>query len=82
MNTQAYWSVSASEVLERLATTTAGLLTAEADRRLARYGPNELHERQRVTRTLILFNQIRSPLLLLLVFAAAASALAGAWPDA
>ncbi len=77
-----YWSLDSGEVLKRLTTTSSGLSTEEATQRLAQYGPNELQERRQVTRMLVLSNQIRSPLLLILFFAAIASALAGEWPDA
>jgi Mg2+-importing ATPase len=77
-----YWSQDSDEVFKRLATTAAGLSTMEATRRFAQHGPNELRERRPVTRALALWNQIRSPLLLILVFAAIASALAGEWSDA
>jgi Mg2+-importing ATPase len=59
-----------------------GLSSSEALARLARYGPNEVRESARFSRLRVLWNQLRSPLLLLLVFAALASALTGAWTDA
>ena len=82
MTLQAYWSLDTDEILRRLSTTSAGLSSAEAARRLEKYGPNELRERRPVTRTIVLLNQVRSPLLLLLVFAAVAAGVAGEWPDA
>lgn len=60
----------------------AGLSSAEAARRLAQHGPNELRKQSRLSRVRVLWNQLRSPLLLLLVFAAGASALTGAWVEA
>ena len=51
-------------------------------RRLRAYGPNEVREHQRLTRARVLVNQLRNPLLLVLIFAAAASALTGEWVDA
>src|SRR6185503_20859087 len=41
-----------------------------------------LRERQSLSRARVFWNQIRSPLLLLLVFAAGASAFTGEWIDA
>ncbi|MEX2308550.1 MAG: magnesium-translocating P-type ATPase [Pirellulales bacterium] len=82
MNLYAYWSHCPSEVLGQLATSAAGLSTVEAVRRLGQYGPNELRERQQVTKSRVLWNQVRSPLLLLLFFAVIVSVMANEWPDA
>ena len=46
------------------------------------YGPNEASESPGVTRLGVLWSQLRSPLLLLLLFAAAVSILTGEWTDA
>ncbi len=78
----AYWALSPAEVMGHLRSGPAGLSSAEAARRLAQYGPNELREQGQLSRARVLWNQLRSPLLLLLVFAAGASALTGAWIDA
>ncbi|MGE5484883.1 MAG: cation-translocating P-type ATPase [Ignavibacteriales bacterium] len=59
-----------------------GLSDWEARRRLARYGPNEL-ERERGPNPLRMFiQQFEDVLVLLLIAAAAVSALAGEWVDA
>jgi Mg2+-importing ATPase len=68
--------------MRRLHSEPAGLSSAEAARRLVQYGPNELREQGQLSRARVLWNQLRSPLLLLLVFAAGASALTGEWIDA
>jgi Mg2+-importing ATPase len=68
--------------MRRLHSEPAGLSSAEAARRLVQYGPNELREQGQLSRVRVLWNQLRSPLLLLLVFAAGASALTGEWIDA
>jgi Mg2+-importing ATPase len=49
---------------------------------LADYGPNELREQQPLSRLRVLWSQLRNPLLLLLAFAAGASAVTGEWIDA
>jgi Mg2+-importing ATPase len=59
-----------------------GLTTAEAARRLARHGPNELRRGRRLSRLAVLASQLKSPLLLLLVFAAGISMISGEWVDA
>jgi P-type Mg2+ transporter len=58
-----------------------GLSSSEADSRFDRYGPNLFDERRRLTRIGLLVRQLKSPLLLILVFAAMASALTAAWVD-
>jgi len=77
-----YWSRSSAELLRQLDSTENGLSSAEASTRLKKYGTNELRERQSLSRARVFWNQIRSPLLLLLVFAAGASAFTGEWIDA
>jgi Mg2+-importing ATPase len=78
----AYWSVDARHVAHRLGSGPQGLTTSEAERRLGEYGPNALRETRPLSRVVVLIRQVRSPLLLLLVFAAAASAFTGEWLDA
>jgi Mg2+-importing ATPase len=76
-----YWSLTAPELLEALSTSAQGLSQAEATERLRQYGPNALREQQPLSRLRVLGNQLRSPLLLLLVFAAVASAATREWID-
>lgn len=78
---QHYWALDASVVLGLLKTRADGLSASEADARLATIGPNALDER-RPSWLATLASQLGSPLLLLLVFAALASALTGEWTDA
>lgn len=59
-----------------------GLTTEEAERRLQRHGANEIHARPSATRLRVLWRQLRSPLVLLLVFAAITSSFTGEWVDA
>src|SRR5689334_6880547 len=76
------WAEPAEDVVRRLATADAGLTSAEAAARLARHGPNVLRDRSELTRWRIIVQQVKSPLMLLLVFAAIASAVTGAWTEA
>jgi Mg2+-importing ATPase len=78
----AYWSRDATELASMLGSGPEGLSRSDAAARLDRYGPNELRERSTLSRLGVLGSQLRSPLLLLLVFAAVASALTGEWIDA
>jgi Mg2+-importing ATPase len=68
--------VPLEEVLTRLASGRDGLSRAEAARRLGRDGPNLLRVHQ-VTARAVLLQQVRNPLLILLVGAAAVSGLTG-----
>jgi Mg2+-importing ATPase len=78
----AYWATDVDTVATSLASRAGGLTTAEAADRLGAFGANELRERRTVSRVDVLIRQMRSPLLLLLVFAAGASAFTGEWLDA
>ena len=74
-------ALPADEVLRGLGVTAAGLSSAEATRRLARDGPNAVaSHRARVLP--VLWHQLRSPLLLLLLLAAAVSYFVGERADA
>ncbi len=74
-------TLAAESVCARLDSTPQGLTAAEASVRLAVYGPNALQVR-RVTALGVLAAQLRNPLLLLLVAAAAVSGLTGDPTDA
>jgi Mg2+-importing ATPase len=77
-----WWSLPAVEVARHLDTGPNGLASEEAGRRLARHGPNVIGEHAALSRLEVLWNQLRSPLLLLLLFAAAVSFATGEWADA
>jgi P-type Mg2+ transporter len=77
-----YWALDTDEIARRLGCALEGLSSAEAKQRLEFYGRNQLREHARLSRLSALWSQLRNPLLLLLVFAAAASALTGEWADA
>ncbi|GAB4354822.1 MAG: cation-transporting P-type ATPase [Oricola sp.] len=67
-------ALEAEKVLSALSVDGArGLSSEEAARRLERYGPNELRRRQKASLLGILLNQFKSPIVFLLVAAAALS---------
>lgn len=76
------WTLPPAELLQAMHTTPAGLSSEEADRRLRTHGPNDVRARRELTLLDLVWRQIRSPLLLLLLVAAAVSLLTGAWTDA
>ena len=61
--------------------SAAGLSTAAAARRLEEHGPNLLRAREKVTALRLLLDQFKSPLVLILLVAAALSILTGEWID-
>jgi len=68
-----FWGVPAADVLRQLDATPQGLATAEAGRRLDRVGPNVLQPRKRSGELVLLLGQFKSPLILILLFAAGLS---------
>jgi Mg2+-importing ATPase len=70
---QSYWSVPASEFLQRLQTTTKGLTEDEAVKRLKQYGSNFLKPEKRSDALALLLAQFKSPVTLILIFAGALS---------
>ncbi|MBT8073170.1 MAG: HAD-IC family P-type ATPase, partial [Xanthomonadales bacterium] len=75
--------VSASEATERLGVNPAiGLSSAEAAERLAKYGPNRLEEPPPRSRWLLLLDQFKGVLILVLIGAALLAAAIGDLVDA
>ncbi|MHB0870958.1 MAG: cation-translocating P-type ATPase [Chloroflexota bacterium] len=68
-------------LLSALATSLDGLSEEEANRRLERYGPNELAAGERALPITILLRQLRSPLVYILLAAAVATILLGQYVD-
>ncbi len=68
--------------LSKLQTGWEGLPEDEAARRLTRYGPNELPAEERVRPVAILRRQVKSPLIYILLVAAAAALALGKYVDA
>jgi Mg2+-importing ATPase len=77
----AYWSCQPTKLLARLGTSSDGITQEEAKARLRQYGANDLSAGVALSRARVLWTQLQNPLLLLLVFAALASALTGEWVD-
>jgi Mg2+-importing ATPase len=78
----AYWSLAADSLLSTLHTSKTGLRQADADNLLKQYGPNALKTQRHTTAVGLLLRQFKSPLVLILVFAAIVSAFVGEWTDA
>jgi len=65
-----FWSVSGADLLQHLGSGAQGLTTAEATLRLRRFGANALKSRKHADDLTLLVGQFRSPLILILLFAA------------
>ncbi|MGA3193170.1 MAG: HAD-IC family P-type ATPase, partial [Candidatus Bathyarchaeia archaeon] len=73
LNQRSFWSLPASELLELLKTTPKGLTDEEAGKRLMQYGANLLKPKRRSDALTLLLTQFKSPLILILIFAAGLS---------
>jgi len=69
---------SPAEVLEDLGTCQTGLTGEEAAQRLAKYGPNKLKEAEKPSLMQRFLSQLKDPMLLILLAAAAVSAVTNA----
>ena len=70
-------SIDADATLQRLETSTSGLMTAEAQRRLTKYGPNTLPEKRQRSLLMILLGQFSDFMILVLLAAALISGIIG-----
>ncbi len=77
-----FWSVPASELLQRLRTTPKGLTDDEAGQRLRQFGPNIVKPKKRSDAITLLLSQFKSPLIVILMFAGGLSFLLGNPADA
>ena len=77
-----YWAHTAEELFASLQSSAQGLTNASAQERLTQYGRNELKAHKKAGPILLLLSQFKSPLVLILVFAAIISVITGEWIDA
>lgn len=70
-----YYSESVEKVLEEEESEREGLSTAEAERRLEKYGENRLHKEDKPSLIKRFFAELKDPMLLILIAAAVVSAL-------
>ena len=71
------YTQSTEEVLSELQVGLEGLTSAQAQERLAKYGPNKLKEGEKPTLLQRFLAQLKDPMLIILLIAAAVSALTG-----
>ena len=65
---------SSEEVLQELGVTAGGLSSAEAQQRLEKYGPNKLKDAEKKTLLQRFLEQLKDPMLIILMIAAGVSA--------
>ena len=80
--TTPYWSRDAGDVSASLGSGPTGLTSAHAAERLAVVGPKTVEDAQRLGPLRLLWRQVGSPLVLILIFAAAVSLSLSQWVDA
>jgi len=68
------YTLSTEEVLQDLGVGTEGLTTQQAQERLAKYGPNKLKEAEKATWFQRFMQQLKDPMLIILMIAALVSA--------
>lgn len=77
-----YWSLSTEELFSALHTSSNGLQSSDAGQRLKQYGLNTFRTQQKTTALRLLLSQFKSPLVLILIFAAIVSGITKEWVDA
>jgi Mg2+-importing ATPase len=68
-----FWDIPPDDLLRRLQSTPQGLTSEEAQQRLDNFGPNLLKPKKRADAPTLLWAQFRSPIILILLFAAGLS---------
>jgi P-type Ca2+ transporter type 2C len=74
---QQWHTLSVSQTFEKLRSSARGLTAAEAERRLTEYGLNQLQAAARISPWMILLDQVKNVLIIILLFATALSAFLG-----
>lgn len=77
-----YWTRESDELIDAFGSGAGGLTASQAKERLAQLGANSIEDTARTGAIRLLLRQFESPLVLILVFAAAVSMLLQQWVDA
>ena len=80
--TNNYHSLTKKEVFSKIKSSEEGLTTKEAEKRLKKYGKNELEKKKSFSAIKILLKQFKEPLVLILIAAIIISALVHEYIDA
>lgn len=70
-----YWEIGINELLQQLGTSISGLSETEAEKRISVFGRNILKKKKKKTRLSLFFDQFKSPIILILIFASIVSAI-------
>lgn len=82
MQNKNWHNLSPQETMKKLRTSVSGLSEKEAEKRIKKYGNNELAEKKRFTYLGVAVSQVKSPMVYVLLAAAAISFLLGEHIDA
>ncbi len=77
-----YYAMTSEEILQKFQTSREGLTSKEANKRINKYGKNELPRKKPDSILKIFFNEIKDPIVLLLIVAIIASLMVGEVIDA
>jgi Mg2+-importing ATPase len=77
-----YWDHPVEQLFSELHSTKMGLKQTQADDSIRQYGLNTLKAQRKATALQLFLYQFKSPLVLILIFAAIVSAFLGEWTDA
>jgi len=77
-----WYNLTAEQALNGLGSSTDGLSTTEAERRLAEYGPNELRRSKKISPWRLFLEQFKDLLIIILLVAVILSAILGETVDA
>ena len=72
-----FWSLPVDRVLQQLHSSADGLSDRDAKQRLLKYGTNSLKQQRKSSEIELLLNQFKSPIVLILIFAAGLLSSAG-----
>lgn len=79
---KSFWALPIHECLNILETSQEGLSEEEAKKRSFIFGPNTIPEKSKITKTKILINQLKSPLIFILLIAGGITLLLKDFTDA
>ncbi|MCK5547993.1 MAG: HAD-IC family P-type ATPase, partial [Thermoplasmata archaeon] len=79
---EGWYNLSSEETISKLKSSNDGLAEKEAEKRLARYGPNEITEVRRISPFRIFLRQFKNALIIILLAAVVISAVIGEIVDA
>jgi len=78
---QPFWAMSVEETFKVLETTSEGLTEEESIKRFKIFGPNKIKDGKRFSKFKLLYEQTKSPLILILIFAGLTTAFLRDWID-